>query len=216
MVRVYNAYLRKGDSEILRDINLRVDRGEFVFLVGPSGAGKTSVLRLIHFDEFPTEGRVVVGDRDSASIRPSQIPYVRRKVGFIFQDFKLLRDRNVFQNVAFALEVTGARWGTIRKKVTETLAAVGMGHKRNAMPDQLSGGEQQRVAIARALVNDPFLILADEPTGNLDPATSQATLDLFQRINFRGTSILFATHKVELVQTMSSRVAAIEDGTIVS
>jgi cell division transport system ATP-binding protein len=216
MVRTYSVWLRKGDTDILRDINLHVDRGEFVFLVGPSGAGKTSVLRLIHFDDFPTQGRVVVGDHDSATIRPRQIPFARRKVGFVFQDFKLLRDRDVFGNVAFALEVTGARWARIRKKVTETLTTVGIGHKRNAMPDQLSGGEQQRVAIARALVHDPYLILADEPTGNLDPVSSRASLEVFQRINFGGTTILFATHQTDLVEMIPHRVVSMDQGSIVS
>ena len=216
MVRMYNVYLRKGNTDILRDVSLRVQRGEFVFLVGPSGAGKTSVLRLIHFDDFPNEGRVVVGDQDSASIKPRQIPFVRRRVGFVFQDFKLLKDRNVFQNVAFALEVAGARWRRIRKKVIETLAIVGIGHKRNAMPDELSGGEQQRVAIARALVSDPFLILADEPTGNLDPIASEAILEVLQQVNFGGTSILLATHETALVERMPYRIIPISDGSIVS
>ena len=216
MVRMYNVYLRKGNTDILSDVSLRVQRGEFVFLVGPSGAGKTSILKLIHFDDFPNEGRVVVGDQDSTSVKPRQIPFVRRKVGFIFQDFKLLKDRNVFQNVAFALEVTGVRWRRIRKKVIETLAIVGIGHKRNAMPDELSGGEQQRVAIARALVSDPFLILADEPTGNLDPIASEAILEVLQKVNFGGTSILLATHETALVERMPYRIIPISDGSIVS
>lgn len=215
MVRMYNVYLKKGDTRILRDVSLHLDRGEFAFLVGPSGAGKTSVLRLIHFDDLPTEGRVAVGDLDSVTIRRRQVPYARRKVGFVFQDFKLLGDRDVFQNVAFALEVTGARWGRIRRKVTETLALVGIAHKRSAMPDQLSGGERQRVAIARALVHDPYLILADEPTGNLDPAASKATLEVLQRVNFSGTSMLFATHHTELVEAFPHRVIHIDQGSIV-
>jgi len=214
MIDLYNVWKRR-ETVILRDISFHVSNGEFVLLVGPSGAGKSTILRLIHFDEKPTDGRVIVYGYDSTEIKRSEIPYIRRKIGFIFQDFKQLRDRNVFDNIAFAMEVTGAKRG-IRRKVMQALAMVGMGHKRNAMPYELSGGEQQRVAIARALVNDPFILLADEPTGDLDSDSAAEILELLRQINNRGTAVLMATHDTSLIGRMPYRYIKIEAGRIIS
>ena len=156
---------------VLQDVNLHIKQGEFVSLVGETGVGKTTLLRMIYFDVIPTQGTVIVGDYNSSKLRKRDIPRLRRRLGVVFQDFKLLEDRNVYDNVAFALEVTGTKRVEIGKRVLRVLADVGLSHKRNSMPHELSGGEQQRVVIARALVNEPLVLLADEPTGNLDPAT---------------------------------------------
>ncbi|MCK9408300.1 MAG: cell division ATP-binding protein FtsE [Bacteriovoracaceae bacterium] len=196
---------------ILRDVSFLVEPGEFVSLVGESGAGKSSLLRLLYMDLLPTHGMVMVGEYSSKSINASQIPFLRRKLGIIFQDFKLLEDRNVYDNVAFALHVTGATATVIKKKVVTVLTQVGLSHKRNAMPHQLSGGEQQRVCIARALVNEPFLILADEPTGNLDPGTSMEILKLLMDINHKGTAVLMTTHNYDLVRKAQGKIMQIKD-----
>ncbi|MDZ7291301.1 MAG: cell division ATP-binding protein FtsE [candidate division KSB1 bacterium] len=215
IVRLTNIRVRYRDVEALKSVNLTVRPGEFVFLVGPSGAGKSTVLRLIYMAERPTEGQVVVGRFNSGTIKPREIPYLRRQLGIIFQDFKLLDDRNVYDNVAFALQVTGAKRREIKRKVLRALANVGLSHKRYKMPHELSGGEQQRVAIARALVNEPFILLADEPTGNLDPVTTQGILDLLEKINARGTAVLMATHNYALFESRHSsrmRIVYIENG----
>jgi cell division transport system ATP-binding protein len=196
---------------ILREVNFLVEPGEFVSLVGESGSGKSSLLRLIYMDLFPSSGQVMVGEYSSTAITSEQIPYLRRKLGIIFQDFKLLEDRNVYDNVAFALHVTGASSDAIKKNVVTVLTQVGLSHKRNAMPHQLSGGEQQRVCIARALVNEPFLILADEPTGNLDPGTSMEILKLLMDINHRGTAVLMTTHNYDLVRKAQGKIMQIKD-----
>jgi cell division transport system ATP-binding protein len=215
MIDLYKVWKRQ-DIVILRDISFQVASGEFVLLVGPSGAGKSTVLRLIHFDERPTDGKVIVYGYDSSQVKRAEIPYIRRKIGFIFQDFKLLRDRNVADNVAFAMEVTGAKRGTIKRKVMQALAMVGMSHRRNSMPYELSGGEQQRVAIARALVHDPLILLADEPTGDLDSDSADEIFELLRQINNRGTSVLMATHDISLIRRMPYRHIRIEAGNIVS
>lgn len=196
---------------VLRDVNFLVEPGEFVSFVGESGSGKSSLLRLMYMDLFPSKGLVTVGDYTSASITSKNIPFLRRNLGIVFQDFKLLEDRNVYDNVAFALHVTGASSDAIKKKVVTVLTQVGLSHKRNAMPHQLSGGEQQRVCIARALVNEPFLILADEPTGNLDPGTSLDILKLLLDINHRGTAVLMTTHNYDLVRKAQGRILQIKD-----
>ncbi|MFA6469552.1 MAG: cell division ATP-binding protein FtsE [Bacteroidota bacterium] len=196
---------------ILRDVNFIVEPGEFVSLVGESGSGKSSLLRLLYMDLFPSRGTVTVGEYSSKSVTTHQIPFLRRKLGIIFQDFKLLEDRNVYDNVAFALHVTNASSQAIKKKVVTVLTQVGLGHKRNAMPHQLSGGEQQRICIARALVNEPFLILADEPTGNLDPGTSLEILKLLLDINHRGTAVLMTTHNYDLVRKAQGKIMQIKD-----
>ena len=215
VVRLTNVHLRYRGGDGLKGVNLTVRAGEFVFLVGPSGAGKSTVLRLIYMAEPPSDGQVVVGRFNSNKIAPKEIPYLRRQLGIIFQDFKLLEDRNVYDNVAFTLQVTGAKRKDVKRKVLRALANVGLSHKRYKMPNELSGGEQQRVAIARALVNDPLILLADEPTGNLDPVTTQGIMDLLEKINARGTAVLMATHNYSLFESRPSsrkRVVRIEGG----
>ena len=212
IVRITNASLRYENGESLKRVNLTVRSGEFVFLVGPSGAGKSSVLKLIYMEERPSGGQVVVGKYSSLHISRHEIPYLRRQLGIVFQDFKLLEDRNVYDNVAFALRVTGAKGKDVKRKVLRTLANVGLSHKRYKMPHELSGGEQQRVAIARALVNEPFILLADEPTGNLDAVTAAGIMELLEKINERGTAVLMATHSNALMEQVGKRVVRIEGG----
>jgi cell division transport system ATP-binding protein len=215
VVRLTNVHLRYRGGDGLKGVSLTIRAGEFVFLIGPSGAGKSTVLRLIYMAEPPSDGQVVVGHFNSNKIAPKEIPYLRRQLGIIFQDFKLLEDRNVFDNVAFTLQATGAKRKDIKRKVLRALANVGLSHKRYKMPTELSGGEQQRVAIARALVNDPLILLADEPTGNLDPVTTQGIMDLLEKINARGTAVLMATHNYSLFESRPSprkRVVRIEGG----
>lgn len=206
--------MRYPGGEGVEGVNLSIDRGEFVFLVGPTGAGKTTLLKLIYMEVFPDQGQVVVDGYNSLHIKKKDVPYLRRKIGVIFQDFKLLRDRSVFENVAFALRVTGTRRRKIKKRVLRMLAEMGLSHKRNKLPHQLSGGEQQRVAIARALINEPLILLADEPTGNLDPEATREILDLLMKINSQGTAILMATHDYNLVKGLGKRVIRIEKGRV--
>lgn len=212
MIHLRNVRMLYPDGAGVECVNLDVHRGEFVFLVGPSGAGKSTVLKLIYMDERPQEGVVVVHDFDSLHIKRKQIPYLRRLLGIVFQDFRLLPDRDVFENVAFALRVTGAKRREIRRKVLRVLAEVGLSHKRHRMPHELSGGEQQRVAIARALVNEPLALLADEPTGNLDPDTAREVLELLEKINLKGTAVLMATHNYGLVERAGKRIVRIQGG----
>lgn len=199
----------------LHNIDLKIEKGEFVYIVGPSGAGKSTLLRLIYMDLFPTKGEVVVAGYSSSRIKPKEIPYLRRKIGVIFQDFKLLKDKNVYENVAFALEVIGTPRRKIKEKVLKVLAEVGISHKRHAFPYQLSGGEQQKVAIARALVRDPFILLADEPTGNIDPEGTKEILELLRNINASGTAVIMATHELSLIERFPKRVVRLEHGKIV-
>ncbi len=204
--------MRYPNGDGLDGVNLEVRKGEFVYLVGPTGAGKSSVLKMIYMDEFPDEGYVLVDEYSSQDIRDKEIPHLRRRLGIIFQDIKLLEDRDVFENVAFALHVTGARTRDIKKKTLRALGEVGLSHKSRKMPDELSGGEQQRVAIARAIVNEPFILLADEPTGNLDPKTAVEILNIIDKLNSRGTAVLMATHNYELVNNTSKRIVSIKNG----
>jgi cell division transport system ATP-binding protein len=212
VIHLSNVWYRIGGNQILSEIDLSVGSGEFVCITGPSGAGKSTILKLVHMEIFPTRGKVIVADFDAKTIENGEIPKLRRKVGVIFQDFKLLEDRDVYENVAFALWATGVRRGKIRKRVFQVLAEVGLSHKRYAMIRELSGGEQQRVAIARALANEPFVLLADEPTGNLDPGTTDEILGLLKRINSKGTAILMATHKEDLVQRLPAKLHHIYQG----
>lgn len=212
MVRITNVKMKYNSEDGLDRVNLAVSNGEFVFLVGPSGAGKSTVLKLVYMDVRPSDGQVIVGRYNSIKIKKREIPYLRRRIGIIFQDYKLLYDRNVFENVAFALRVTGAKKSAIKRKVLRMLADVGLNHKRSKMPHQLSGGEQQRVAIARALVNEPFILLADEPTGNLDDEAAHNILELLMKINSRGTAVLMATHDYRLVKNLGRRIVRIERG----
>jgi len=203
------------DWYALRDITFQLDKGEFLFIVGPSGSGKSTLLRLIYMDLFPTRGEVKVAGYSSSTIRNSDIPILRRKIGVIFQDFKLLPYKNIYENVAFALEVTNTPKRKIKKKVINTLAEVGISHKRHNYPHQLSGGEQQKVAIARALVREPFILIADEPTGNIDPEGTDEIVKLLLNINASGTAVLMATHEKELVANAPKRKIVLEEGKIV-
>lgn len=212
LIQISNVTAKYPGGEGLELVNLTVDPGEFVYLVGPSGAGKSSVLKLIYMDILPQSGHVIVNGFSSLTMKKRRIPYLRRKLGIIFQDFKLLSDRNVFDNVAFSLRVTNTHRHEIKRKVLRVLADVGLSHKRDKMPYQLSGGEQQRVAIARALINEPIVLLADEPTGNLDPAASEEIMTLLEKINGRGTAILMATHDYRLVRGPRRRIIKIEKG----
>ena len=212
LIRLSNVSVKYSGGEGLQNVNLLVRKSEFVFLVGPTGAGKSTVLKLIYMAQKPSAGTVVIGRFNSDNITPRQIPLLRRQLGVVFQDFKLLEDRSVYDNVAFAMIVTGAKPRDIKKKVLRVLAQVGLSHKRYKMPHELSGGEQQRVAIARALVNGPFVLLADEPTGNLDPVTAAEIMELLDKINTRGTAVLMATHNYNLVESASRRVVKIEGG----
>ncbi|MGH7459548.1 MAG: cell division ATP-binding protein FtsE [Longimicrobiales bacterium] len=195
---VFKRYARSGAA--LEDVNFEVRKGEFCFLTGHSGAGKSTLLRLVHMADKPSQGEVRVSGYSSTTIQPRDVAMLRRKIGYIFQDFRLLSDRSAADNVAFALEVTGARGQVIRSKVGRLLAMVGLAAKSEALPGELSGGEQQRVAVARALAHDPLVLLADEPTGNLDERATLAVFDLIKSINASGTAVLFATHNLELVR----------------
>jgi cell division transport system ATP-binding protein len=196
-------------------VSFVIDKGEFVFVVGPSGSGKSTIIRLLLKELEPTRGRIIVGGRDLGRLKRSKVPLLRRNVGCVFQDFKLLRDRTAYENVAYALKVQGEPQSSIRKKVPEVLNVVGLAHKTGSRPDELSGGEQQRVSIARAVVNHPPLLICDEPTGNLDPDTSVGIMQLLHRINTSGTTILMVTHDREMVDKMRKRVIALGDGRIV-
>ncbi len=212
MIHLSNVVAKYSAGEGLEQVNLAVGPGEFVYLIGPSGAGKSSILKVIYMEIFPQSGFVRVDKFSSLHLKKNQVPFLRRKLGIIFQDFKLLPDRTVFENVAFALQVTNARRKEIKKKVLRALAEVGLSHKRAKMPNQLSGGEQQRIAIARALVNEPIILLADEATGNLDPESEEEIIQLLERINSRGTAILMATHDDKLVRGTNRKIIRIKEG----
>jgi cell division transport system ATP-binding protein len=206
------AKVYEPDVTALRDVSFVIEKGEFVFVVGASGSGKSTIVRLLLKELEPTRGRIVVGGRDLTRLRRSQVPLLRRNVGCVFQDFKLLPSRTAAENVAYALKVQGENTNSIRRKVPEVMNMVGLAHKMNSLPDELSGGEQQRVSIARAFVNHPPLLVCDEPTGNLDPDTSVGIMQLLYRINRAGTTILMVTHDREMVDKMRRRVIALEDG----
>jgi len=202
-------------THALRGVSVRIDRNDFVYLVGPSGAGKSTFMKLIYREEVPTKGQISVNGFNIGKLKPRKIPYVRRNIGVIFQDFRLLQKMTVFENIAFAMEVIEAPKKLIRKRTMEVIELVGLKGKHNSLPTQLSGGEQQRVAIARAIINNPSVIVADEPTGNLDPETSWGIMNLLEEINFRGATIIMATHNREIVNSLRKRVIAIENGEIV-
>ena len=200
------------DVAALQDVSFDIDKGEFVFIVGASGSGKSTVIRLVLKELEPTRGKIVVGGRDLGRLKRNKVPLLRRNVGCVFQDFKLLPNRTAAENVAYALKVQGENSTNIRRKVPEVLNMVGLTHKMSSLPDELSGGEQQRVSIARAFVNHPPLLICDEPTGNLDPDTSVGIMQLLYRINRSGTTILMVTHDREMVDKMRKRVIQLEDG----
>ncbi len=199
----------------LRDLSLRVDKGEFVFLTGPSGAGKSTLLRLLLRQDVPSEGQLIVGGRNLATLTPRQVQSYRRSLGFVFQDFKLLPAKTVLENVAFVPRVLGQPMPQQQRRTFQVLKWVGLQHRMSAFPLELSGGEQQRIAIARALVNDPAIILADEPTGNLDPDLSLEIMNLFREINARGTTVVVATHDRELIRRVGRRALTLDHGHIV-
>jgi cell division transport system ATP-binding protein len=214
LTSVSKEYPRSGLA--LRDVSFHIRKGDFAFLTGHSGSGKTTVLRLVQMEERPNHGEVRVSGFSSARIRQREIPMLRRKLGVVFQDFRLLRDRTAEDNVAFALEVTGAKRSLIGPRVAKLLAQVGLAAKARAFPDELSGGEKQRVAIARALANDPLILLADEPTGNLDEWSTRGVFQLFQEINASGTTVLMATHDLDLVRAHPQyRVLELGEGELV-
>ena len=200
----------------LNDVSLHISEGEFVFIVGDSGSGKSTLIKLLLKELEPTSGRITINDTDIRKIRHRRIPYFRRNIGCVFQDFRLLKDRNVYENVAFAQRVVGASGRSIRQKVPVMLSLVGLAAKYRSFPRQLSGGEQQRVAIARALVNNPRILLADEPTGNLDNNNAWEIMNLLDMINSRGTTVVVVTHNMEIVRAMGKRVITIQKGTVVS
>ena len=204
-----------GGSVALQDINVRIEQGEFVFIVGPSGAGKSTFFKMLFREVLPSSGKVIVNGHDLVKMTDKEIPYFRRQLGIVFQDYRLLPDRTVYDNVAFAMQVIETPHRKIKRRVTDVLDLVGLRKRAHAYPTELSGGEQQRIAIARAIVNDPILLIADEPTGNLDPETSWEIMDIFREVNKSGTTIVMATHDREIVDEMEKRVIAIEHGHIV-
>ena len=209
---VTKTYPAQPKKPALSDVTLQIFAGEFIFLVGHSGSGKSTFIRLLTREIKPTSGKIYVADEDLTTMRNWRVPYLRRNIGCVFQDFKLLQNKTVFENVAFALEVIGKSRHVIKTQVPEVLRLVGLSDKLNSYPDQLSGGQQQRVSIARAIVNRPPLLICDEPTGNLDPQTSRGIMDLLERINRTGTTVLVATHDREMVDNMRRRVIALDRG----
>ncbi|MFM7060439.1 MAG: cell division ATP-binding protein FtsE [Actinomycetes bacterium] len=205
----------KGDVVALRDLSLEVNKGEFVFLVGPSGSGKSTFLKLLLRDELPTAGHIIVAGRDIGRMSSWKVPQLRRNIGCIFQDFKLLPNKTVYENVAFAQEVLGRPRNVIKAQVPQILELVGLGQKAERFPGELSGGEQQRVSIARAFINRPLILLADEPTGNLDPETTVGIMRLLDRINRTGTTVVMATHDQRIVDAMRRRVLELDHGNVV-
>lgn len=216
MIEFYNASKRyENGTMALSEVNIKIEKGEFVYLVGPSGAGKSTFIKSILKEVDLTTGKVWIDGQNITKLHRRKIPFLRRKVGVVFQDFRLLNNKTVYENVAFAMEITGASPKVIRKQVIFILSIVGLSGKGSVYPDQLSGGEQQRVSIARAVINNPEILIADEPTGNLDPDTSWEIMKVLRTINRRGTTILMATHDREIVNDMRQRVVALENGKLV-
>ncbi|MBQ9267034.1 MAG: cell division ATP-binding protein FtsE [Clostridia bacterium] len=202
--------------EAVKNTNLEIDKGEFVFIVGSSGCGKSTMIKMILKEVEPSEGRIYINGKDITRLPKSRVPYLRRSMGIVFQDFRLLEDKTVYENVAYAMRVIGANPRAIKKQVPNVLSLVGLLNKESAYPNELSGGEQQRVAVARAIVNNPVMLIADEPTGNLDPETAWEIMSLLNDINRRGTTVVVATHAKEIVDKMEKRVVAIDKGVIYS
>lgn len=217
MIQLFNVTkVYPNGVKALVDVNLEIAKGEFVFLTGPSGAGKTTLLKLLFREDVPTRGQIMIGGRSIVRLKPSEVPYLRRKLGIVFQDFRLLEDRTVAENVAFALEVMGYGAKDIRQRVARVLDLVGLTSRAHCFPHQLSGGEQQRCAIARAMVNGPQVVLADEPTGNLDFGTAMEIVNLFKEINCRGATVIMATHNREIVNALRKRVIYLHNGRVVA
>lgn len=216
MIEMANVYKKYSNGiTAVSGLDVRIDKGEFVYVVGPSGAGKSTFIKMIYREEVPTEGSIKVGDFDIVKMKPKQVPFLRRYVGVVYQDFKLLPRLTVYENVAYAMEVVEKQPKTIQKRVLEVLELVGLKHKVRMFPNELSGGEQQRVAIARAIANMPTVLIADEPTGNLDPETAWEIMDLLEEINSQGTTVIMATHNSQIVNRLQHRVLAVENGRIV-
>jgi len=215
MIEIYHVSKSFHGRPALHDVNLKIEKGEFVYLSGPSGAGKTTLLRLIFRAETPDEGHIVVNNRNLGDLKESAVPYLRRSMGFIFQDFRLLQKKTVFENVAIALKVVGVSEGLLRVKVSEALRVVGLEGFQKAMPYTLSAGAQQRVCLARAIVNDPLILLADEPTSNLDSTLAGEILELLKAVNLRGTTVLVATHNADLINRQRRQVIRLQDGRVV-
>lgn len=213
MLSFSNVDFSYQSHQIFSDLNYTLGQGEFNFLIGKSGAGKSTLLQMVYMNIFPDSGVVQVSEYDSKTVKPRHLPLLRRKVGIVFQDFKLLRDRNIYDNLSFVLEVTNTPSKEIKKRVNNALTDVNLLHRRFGMPDELSGGEKQRIAIARAMINEPLLILADEPTGNLDPETSNEILEILMKIHNRGTAVLFATHNYDIVKKYNNhKIVKLEEG----
>ena len=202
-------------TEAIHNINFKINKGEFAFLVGSSGSGKSTIIKLILKEEEPTSGNIIINGKDTTFLKPSKIPYLRRSMGIVFQDFRLLPDKTVYENVAFAMYVVKATPKHIRRQVPMVLSLVGLANKAKVYPNELSGGEQQRVALARAIVNNPSMLIADEPTGNLDPNTAWDIMELLNDINLRGTTVVVATHAKDIVDKMNKRVIRISNGNII-
>ncbi len=212
---VSKTYDGVSDNHALEDVSFSINKGEFVFIVGPSGSGKSTLIRLIENEISPTSGKIYVAGKDLSRLKNRQVCKYRRSIGIVFQDFRLLPDRNVYENVAFAQEVVGAPKHKIPKEVSKMLTLVGLSHKFKSLPSEMSGGEQQRVALARALVNNPVILLADEPTGNLDPQNSWEIMNLLEEVNKRGTTVVVVTHNREIVDYMQKRVISVQDGVVI-
>ena len=202
-------------AEVVHNVSFKINKGEFAFLVGSSGSGKSTIIKMMLKEEEPTSGNIVINGRDTTFLKPNRIPYLRRSMGIVFQDFRLLPDKTVYENVAFAMNVVRATPKHIRRQVPMVLAQVGLSKKAKVYPNELSGGEQQRVALARAIVNNPSMLIADEPTGNLDPNTAWDIMELINDINLRGTTVIVATHAKDIVDKMNKRVIRIDQGNIV-
>jgi cell division transport system ATP-binding protein len=214
MISMRDVSLQLGNKRIFEGVSLDIKRSEFVYIVGQSGAGKSSLLKLLYMETMPDGGEVQVGEYNSRTVKPREIPYLRRNLGIVFQDFKLFEDRTVYENIAFVLEVTDVRPRDIPKKVSDALSEVGLSQKRNELPQVLSGGEQQRVSIARALAREPYVLLADEPTGNLDPHVSMEIMQLLRKIHLKGITVVVVTHDYNMVQQMPARTLMVKDGKI--
>jgi cell division transport system ATP-binding protein len=215
VIEFQHVWFERDGRVILSDLDFEVDRGEFVYVLGDTGSGKSTLLRLVLFDQQPTHGVVFVGEYDSATVQDRQIPYIRRRIGFVFQDYKLLKDRSVFENVAFALSVTGTKGSEVKRRTLALLSQVDLLHKRDEHPTSLSGGEQQRVAIARALINEPYVLLADEPTANMDLESTERVMEILNEVNAQGTSILMATHDSGLIDRHPLRTLTLDHGALV-
>lgn len=213
MIQLFNvSKVYDGSTSALNDVTLTIEKGEFVFITGSSGAGKTTLLKLICSTELPSSGSMIVDGRNYQKIPKKELPYLRRRIGFVFQDFKLLPNKSVYDNIAITLKILGMKSFEIRKRVLKMLAFLKIQHRANFLPPSLSGGEQQRVAIARALVKEPAILLADEPTGNLDPELSHETMKLFEDVNSRGTTVVIATHDQTIIESFPKRIIRLHNG----